>query len=128
MHYDRINFLKTGIMHADLLTTVSPTHAREILEPAYGMGLDGCRQCQRCFNGLLVGRALGLVLADTICHFGIAGVGGDDDFDRQTTRQCQLFGIAAFTTAGATENQLAGRQVVHRGKSWRERLRLGASG
>jgi starch synthase len=41
LHYDRINFLKTGIIHADLLTTVSPTHAREILEPGYGMGLDG---------------------------------------------------------------------------------------
>ena len=41
LHYDRINFLKSGIIHADLLTTVSPTHAREILEPGYGMGLDG---------------------------------------------------------------------------------------
>jgi len=37
---DRINFLKTGIIHADLLTTVSPTYAREILEPQYGMGLE----------------------------------------------------------------------------------------
>jgi starch synthase len=39
--WDRINFLKTGVMHADLLTTVSPTYAREILEPEYGMGLEG---------------------------------------------------------------------------------------
>ena len=37
---DRINFMKTGVMHADLLTTVSPTYAREILEPEYGMGLE----------------------------------------------------------------------------------------
>jgi starch synthase len=36
----RINFLKTGVMHADLLTTVSPTYAREIMEPEYGMGLE----------------------------------------------------------------------------------------
>jgi len=36
----RINFLKTGVMHADLLTTVSPTYSREILEPEYGMGLE----------------------------------------------------------------------------------------
>jgi starch synthase len=36
----RINFLKTGVMHANLLTTVSPTYAREILEPEYGMGLE----------------------------------------------------------------------------------------
>ena len=37
---DRINFLKSGVMHADLLTTVSPTYSREILEPEYGMGLE----------------------------------------------------------------------------------------
>jgi len=37
---DCINFLKTGVMHADLLTTVSPTYSREILEPEYGMGLE----------------------------------------------------------------------------------------
>ena len=37
----RINLLKTGILHADLVTTVSPTHAEEIRTPAYGMGLDG---------------------------------------------------------------------------------------
>jgi starch synthase len=49
---DRINFLKTGIMHADLLTTVSPTYAREILEPEYGMGLEGLLQQRR---GSLVG-------------------------------------------------------------------------
>lgn len=36
----RINFMKTGVMHADFLTTVSPTYSREILEPEYGMGLE----------------------------------------------------------------------------------------
>jgi starch synthase len=36
----RINFLKTGVMHADLLTTVSPSYSREIMEPENGMGLD----------------------------------------------------------------------------------------
>jgi starch synthase len=41
LQHDRFNFLKTGVMHADLLTTVSPTYAREILDPEYGMGLEG---------------------------------------------------------------------------------------
>jgi starch synthase len=36
----RINFLKTGVLHADLLTTVSPTYAREIQRDEYGMGLQ----------------------------------------------------------------------------------------
>jgi len=36
----RINFLKTGIVHADALTTVSPTYAREIQGDELGMGLQ----------------------------------------------------------------------------------------
>jgi starch synthase len=39
--HGRINFLKTGVLHAQLLTTVSPTYAREIQEGEYGMGLQG---------------------------------------------------------------------------------------
>lgn len=35
-----INFLKTGLLFANLLTTVSPTYASEIQGPEYGMGLD----------------------------------------------------------------------------------------
>jgi starch synthase len=61
LYYDRINFLKTGIMHADLLTTVSPTHAREILEPGYGMGLDG-RLRER--SGSLIGILNGVDYAE----------------------------------------------------------------
>lgn len=37
----RIPFLKTGILYADVLTTVSPTYAEEIQSEALGMGLDG---------------------------------------------------------------------------------------
>ena len=35
----RIGFLKSGILHADAITTVSPTYAREIRTPEYGFGL-----------------------------------------------------------------------------------------
>ena len=37
---DTGNALATGILAADLVTTVSPTYAREILTPEQGMGLD----------------------------------------------------------------------------------------
>lgn len=37
----KVNFLHTGLLHVDLITTVSPTYAREIQTPEYGMGLDG---------------------------------------------------------------------------------------
>ncbi|HSM14363.1 MAG TPA: glycogen synthase GlgA [Thermoanaerobaculia bacterium] len=36
----RVSFLKTGLLHADVLTTVSRTYAREILTPEHGFGLD----------------------------------------------------------------------------------------
>ncbi len=39
--YGHLNFLKGGIVFADLLNTVSPTYAREIQTPYYGCGLQG---------------------------------------------------------------------------------------
>ncbi len=37
---DRISFLKTGLLYADVLTTVSRTYAREIQTEEYAMGLS----------------------------------------------------------------------------------------
>ncbi len=37
----RINFLKTGLLYAGVITTVSRTHALEIQTDRYGMGLQG---------------------------------------------------------------------------------------
>ncbi len=39
--WGRISFLKGGINHADAVTTVSPTYAREIQTPELGFGFDG---------------------------------------------------------------------------------------
>ena len=36
----RVDFLKAGIVAADAITTVSPTYAREILDPPYGEMLE----------------------------------------------------------------------------------------
>lgn len=54
--YGRLSFLKAGIEHADALTTVSPTYAREILTPEFGCGLDGVlRQRADRLTGILNG-------------------------------------------------------------------------
>ena len=39
--YGKLNFLKGGLVFADLLTTVSRTYAREIRSAAFGGGLEG---------------------------------------------------------------------------------------
>jgi starch synthase len=40
-HFGALNLMKAAIRHATLLTTVSPTYAREIQTSSYGCGLDG---------------------------------------------------------------------------------------
>jgi starch synthase len=50
------NSLKTGLVYADRLVTVSPTYAREIQRPDQGRGLDGViRARQTCLDGILNG-------------------------------------------------------------------------
>ncbi|GKX67361.1 glycogen synthase [Inconstantimicrobium mannanitabidum] len=39
-YYDQINFMKAGISYADIITTVSPTYAKEIATEQYGATLD----------------------------------------------------------------------------------------
>jgi starch synthase len=52
----RVNFLKTGIVSADRLTTVSPTYALEIQTEAQGYGLDPVlRSRARDLTGILNG-------------------------------------------------------------------------
>jgi starch synthase len=52
----RINALRHGILYADAITTVSPTHAREITSAEYGMGLqDTLRARDADLSGILNG-------------------------------------------------------------------------
>ncbi len=43
-YFDSFNLLKGGIAHADLVTTVSPSYAKEILTAEFGCGLEGILQ------------------------------------------------------------------------------------
>jgi len=63
---DTVNLLKTGIMYADAVTTVSPTHAAEIQTAAYGMGLeDLLRHRGHRLQGILNGVDYALWSPDT---------------------------------------------------------------
>ncbi len=45
--YGKINFLKAGIVYGDIITTVSPKYAQEILTEEYGCGLEGVLQSRK---------------------------------------------------------------------------------
>ena len=47
LFHGHVNFLKTGLLYANALTTVSPTYAREIQTSDYGMGLEGLLQARK---------------------------------------------------------------------------------
>lgn len=45
--YGQVNFMKAGIAYADMITTVSPTYAKEILTTEFGCGLEGFLRVHR---------------------------------------------------------------------------------
>jgi len=54
--YGQLSFIKGGLAYADKITTVSPSYAREILQPEYGYGLDGLLNSRRDhLSGILNG-------------------------------------------------------------------------
>ncbi len=56
LYFGKINFLRTGIMHSDKLTTVSRTYAEEIQTPAMGEGLDALlRSRSKDLSGIVNG-------------------------------------------------------------------------
>lgn len=54
--HGQLNFMKAGLVHADAVTTVSPTYAREIATPEFGCGLEGVvRMRTHAVTGILNG-------------------------------------------------------------------------
>ena len=54
--YGDANYLKGGIVYADMVTTVSRTYAEEIKTPFYGEGLDGLMNARsNCLRGIVNG-------------------------------------------------------------------------
>lgn len=56
-YYGQLSFLKAGIFYSDMLSTVSPTYAKEIQTPEFGFGMQGLlahrsEQLHGILNGL----------------------------------------------------------------------------
>ncbi|MEL7272391.1 MAG: glycogen synthase GlgA [Pseudomonadota bacterium] len=55
-YWGKLSFLKAGLTSSDAITTVSPTYAQELMQPAFGMGLEGLLQHrQDDLSGILNG-------------------------------------------------------------------------
>ena len=55
-YFGRLGFLKAGLVYADRISTVSPTYARELMRPEFGMGLQGVLASRRAqVQGILNG-------------------------------------------------------------------------
>jgi starch synthase len=55
-YYGQISALKAALVHADRISTVSPTYARELMTPEFGMGLDGVMRARAAdLTGILNG-------------------------------------------------------------------------
>ena len=54
--FGQVGFLKAGLVYADRISTVSPTYARELTRPEFGMGLEGVIASRRAeVRGILNG-------------------------------------------------------------------------
>ena len=55
-YFGQLGFLKAGLVYADRISTVSPTYARELASPEFGMGLQGVIESRRTeLHGILNG-------------------------------------------------------------------------
>jgi len=54
--WERINFMKAGIVYADVINTVSRKYSEEVQTPEYGYGLEGIlRKRRQDLYGILNG-------------------------------------------------------------------------
>ncbi len=90
--YGQLNCLKGGLVYADVLTTVSPTYAKEIQTEEFGAGLDGVlKQRAKSLHGILNGidYAVWNPATDTHlpAHFTAADLAGKAECKQQLQRE-----------------------------------------
>ena len=93
--YGQINCLKAGLVYADVLTTVSPTYAKEIQVPEFGCGLDGVLTSRRdelvgILNGIDPEEWNPKTDASLPARYGVEEVAGKSLCKRALQRQLKL--------------------------------------
>jgi starch synthase len=109
--YGQVSFMKGALVHADRLTTVSPTYAREIQGEEQGCALDGVlRERSADLSGILNGvdPAIWNPASDAgiAKRYGAKTIGGkavcrsslQAEFDLAPQREAPLFGIVSRLT------------------------------
>jgi starch synthase len=87
--HGQISFLKGGIRYASMVTTVSPTYAREIQTPALGAGLDGILRARSAdLAGILNG--IDHSIWDPASDPHLAARYGSDDLDGKKANKAAL--------------------------------------
>lgn len=113
--YGQVNLLKGGLTHADVATTVSPTHAEELCTDAGGFGLQAVyRAMGDRFTGVLNGIDQATWDPRTDPH--LAATYGPDDLDGKRACKADLqrtFGLPE--TPHVPLVALAGRMVTQKG-------------
>jgi len=93
--FGKLNFMKAGIRHADVVTTVSPTYAREICDEELGCGLEGeLRQKGDRLVGILNGIDTEVWNPATDphlpAHYSVAGMRGKEACRAELMRRMAL--------------------------------------
>ncbi len=97
VHDSWVNIMALGLQHADLLTTVSPTYAHEVLTPEYGAGLEWLlRERHDRLVGVLNGIDTDVFDPETDCE--IAANYGLEDLSGKTACKTALQRQAGFSS------------------------------
>jgi starch synthase len=104
-----------GVMHADALTTVSPTHAREIQTPEYGMGLEALLHHRRHrLQGILNGVDYALWNPETDPHID-ARYSAESIADKRRNKQALMEEVDLDVDVDAPLLGIVSRLVLQKG-------------
>ncbi|HKB06641.1 MAG TPA: glycogen/starch synthase, partial [Candidatus Polarisedimenticolia bacterium] len=111
---DGLNFLRAGLACADRLTTVSPTHAREILTPEFGWGLDDLLRTRRdVLSGILNGADYEVWDPSRDSH--LPDTFGPDSLERKSGAKRALVERLGLSSGGRAVIGVVGRLVPQKG-------------